>query len=173
MKTLILLSLIFVIPDSSARKYYVAEVHEVIDGDTVVLLQRAWGTDFVQKVKCRLSGIDAPELDQPHGKKAKEVLKLWVSETNPEKPHVLVIPQEKKDKYGRLVAELVAEDKDGTTYSINENMLFMGYAHCWDKCNNLHRPQQGRLMEKWARSHRLGLWKDETIIKPWTWRKRK
>ncbi|WP_259778579.1 thermonuclease family protein [Aliiroseovarius crassostreae] len=44
----------------------------VIDGDTIV----------VSKIKVRLAGIDAPELDQPWGKKAKwEMVKICKGQT--------------------------------------------------------------------------------------------
>ena len=87
---------------------YAAKLIEVIDGDTVDLLIDLGFGVHVQE-RCRLYGIDAPEMPTEAGKAAKAHLEsllgaareLYVATRKmPRKP------KEKTDKYGRYLAVL-------------------------------------------------------------------
>ena len=71
---------------------YSGRVVGVLDGDTVELL-----TSNHERIRVRLSGIDAPEKRQAFGHAAKRALSNLVFEK------AVVISGEKQDRYGRLV----------------------------------------------------------------------
>jgi micrococcal nuclease len=68
-------------------------ISRVVDGDTIELNKSIEGSDTV-----RLIGIDAPEECQPLGKDAAH-LSTWQDE-----PVKLEFDEERKDRYGRLLA---------------------------------------------------------------------
>lgn len=71
----------------------------ITDGDTVALLD---STNRQHKI--RLSGIDAPESHQAFGQKSKTSLAALVFNREVE------IVGDKKDRYGRTVAKVMAAD---------------------------------------------------------------
>ena len=88
---------------------YAAKLIEVIDGDTVDLLIDLGFGIHVQE-RCRLYGIDAPEMPTESGKAAKAYLEsllgaatggLFVATRKMARK-----PKEKTDKYGRYLAVL-------------------------------------------------------------------
>ena len=120
---------------------YAAKLIEVIDGDTVdLLIDLGFGVHV--KERCRLYGIDAPEMPTEAGKAAKAYLESLIGASSelfvatrkmPRKP------KEKTDKYGRYLAVLY----DGSHYiesdagesslnmmqgSINFTMVYTGHA---------------------------------------------
>ena len=120
---------------------YAAKLIEVIDGDTVdLLIDLGFGVHV--KERCRLYGIDAPEMPTAAGKAAKAYLESLVRASGelfvatrkmPRKP------KEKTDKYGRYLAVLydnyhdVEADVDETKInmmqsSINFAMVAQGHA---------------------------------------------
>ena len=88
---------------------YAAKLFEVIDGDTVdLLIDLGFGVHV--KERCRLYGIDAPEMPTEAGKAAKAYLEslrgaatgeLYVATRKMTRK-----PKEKTDKYGRYLAVL-------------------------------------------------------------------
>jgi len=66
----------------------------VVDGDTVV----------IQKTQIRLFGVDAPEMDHPHGKNAKRAL------VNLCKGKTIRAEVTAQDAYGRTVAKCYLQD---------------------------------------------------------------
>ncbi len=85
----------------------------VIDGDTLV----------VQKTQVRLFGVDAPEMNHPHGKKAKWALvKLCKGQT-------LCAEVTDTDGHGRLVARCYLPDGR----DLSEEMVKQGLAIDWPK----------------------------------------
>lgn len=120
---------------------YQAKLIEVIDGDTVDLfIDLGFGVHV--KERCRLYGIDAPEMPSEAGKIAKAYLESLLQAA----PELFVAtrkmvrkPKEKTDKYGRYLAVLY----DGSQYididveessltmmtaSINFTMVYTGHA---------------------------------------------
>ena len=87
---------------------YAAKLIEVIDADTVdLLIDLGFGVHV--KERCRLYGIDAPEMPTEAGKAAKAYLESLLVATG----ELFVAtrkmnrkPKEKTDKYGRYLAVL-------------------------------------------------------------------
>jgi len=85
----------------------------VIDGDTIQ----------IGKVRLRLAGIDAPELDHPWGKKAKwELVQLC-------KGHLITAELEPAISYDRVVATCFLPDGR----DLSAEMVRRGYALDWPK----------------------------------------
>ena len=92
---------------------YAAKLIEVVDGDTVdLLIDLGFGVHV--KERCRLYGIDAPEMPTEAGRNAKSRLEsligavtgeLFVATRKMERK-----PKERTDKYGRYLAVLYKGD---------------------------------------------------------------
>ena len=121
---------------------YAAKLIEVIDGDTVdLLIDLGFGVHV--KERCRLYGIDAPEMPTEAGKIAKAYLESLIGAATGElfvaTRKMARKPKEKTDKYGRYLAVLydnyhdVEADVDETKIkmmqsSINLRMVEAGHA---------------------------------------------
>ena len=109
-------------------EYYVREVKNVVDGDTIdVVIDLGFNVLFEQRV--RLAGIDTPEsrttdkMEKALGLEAKEYLKKHVKAAKN-----IVIRTEKMDsseKYGRILGWVYL---DGESESINNKMIADGFA---------------------------------------------
>ena len=120
---------------------YQAKLIEVIDGDTVDLLIDV-GLEIHKRERCRLYGIDAPEMPTEAGKAAKAYLESLIGaakELYVATRKMTRKPKEKTDKYGRYLAVLydnyhdVEADVDETKVSImptsiNAHMVYAGHA---------------------------------------------
>ena len=125
---------------------YQAKLIEVIDGDTVdLLIDLGFGVHV--RERCRLYGIDAPEMPSEAGKIAKAYLESLIGAATGE---LFVAtrkmprkPKEKTDKYGRYLAVLydgggnvdmfIHGDQTESSVrkmhaSINAHMVFSGHA---------------------------------------------
>ena len=88
---------------------YQTKLIEVIDGDTVdLLIDLGFGVHV--KERCRLYGIDAPEMPTEAGKAAKAYLESLIGAATGElyvaTRKMTRKPKEKTDKYGRYLAVL-------------------------------------------------------------------
>lgn len=137
------------ITEDSERQ--IAGIFAIVDGDTLVR----------EKERFRLSGIDAPELDQICRRKttewhcgiaAREALKRLVAE----KP--IDCRGNRKDKYGRTLVACTGGDLD-----INAEMVLEGLAVAYGAYEK---------EEAEARDKRLGIWVGE-FDRPQDWRKTK
>lgn len=109
-------------------EYYVKEVTNVVDGDTIdVIIDLGFDISFSSRV--RLAGIDTPEsrtsdkAEKVLGLEAKEYLKKAIKAAK-----TVVIKTEKMDsseKYGRILGWVYL---DGSGNSINNEMIEKGYA---------------------------------------------
>ena len=109
-------------------EYYVREVKNVVDGDTIdVIIDLGFDILFASRV--RLAGIDTPEsrtsdkMEKALGLEAKEYLKKHVKGAKK-----VIIRTEKMDsseKYGRILGWVYL---DGDSESINNKMINDGYA---------------------------------------------
>lgn len=136
---------------SSGEPYY--SVKEVIDGDTVVL-------DNGQTV--RYLGIDTPERDEPFYLEAKKRNRELV---RGKKIRLEVCREEPKDRYGRTLAWVFAED----TF-VNRALLAEGFARklIIPPCG-LPRKKEFEKLENEAKLKQIGLWKaffDLPVITP-------
>lgn len=135
----------------SNDKYHLTRVQ---DGDSVILCCDRNHDTFI----VRLKDIDAPEKNQPFAKSSKSYLNSLIEN----KPLTLV--GNKKDRYGRLLADIVINDK-----SINTKMIKTGHAWVWRYSNN----QRLQSLQKQAQKQKKGLWAlpESQRIEPWQWRK--
>jgi micrococcal nuclease len=109
-------------------EYFVKEVKNVVDGDTIdVIIDLGFDILFASRV--RLAGIDTPEsrttdkAEKALGIEAKEYLKKQLKDAKS-----VVIRTEKMDsseKYGRILGWLYI---NGESESINNKMINDGYA---------------------------------------------
>jgi len=120
--------------------------YQVLDGDTIS------GVNPEGKViRIRLTGIDAPENDQPMGKESHKSLEQCLAG----KP--LIINWSTIDKYDRLLAKVIAEKQDCNLVQIQN-----GYAWHYKYFEN-DQPSIDRMnyskAESSARTKKVGLWK--------------
>lgn len=129
-------------------------VTRVIDGDSLQIQVAGAGP-----VEVRLHGIDAPEWNQPHGRRARWELFRLVGYRRVE------LTSRTTDTYGRLVATVY---RDG--HSVNAEMVRRGYAWWYRR----YAPSESGLerAEEAARFQRRGLWRDDDPLPPWEWRRR-
>ena len=109
-----------------SRKYamytYEAKVTRVVDGDTVHADINLGFNVVLRDVSLRLLGINAPEMKsetQEEGKKSR----LRLEELVLGKTVVLKTHKDKREKYGRLLAEIWDGDVD-----INKKLVAEGFA---------------------------------------------
>jgi endonuclease YncB( thermonuclease family) len=129
----------------------VAKVIYLKDGDSFVVL------DGKEEVEVRMINMDAPELYQAHGKKAKQYLSKLI------KGKRVGIDFEKKDRYGRILGEVYLNNQ-----FINLEMVKGGYAWNFDRFS---RDEDIMYAEDSARDLGIGLWQDKNPEAPWEWRK--
>ena len=127
-----------------------AKVVKISDGDTITILQGK------QQIKVRLFGIDAPELEQPYGKKSKQFLANLIA------GEVVEVEPKGKDRYKRTLGIIYFKGQD-----INAQMVLNGYAWAYVKYSRIYVNQ-----EKLARENKRGLWQSSDPTPPWEWRKR-
>lgn len=130
----------------------------VTDGDTLVVLDE----DKVQH-KVRLAGIDAPEKKQAFGSRAQQALASAVHR------RTVVLDWHKKDRYGRLVAKVLLDDRD-----VGLDLVTAGLAWHYKAYEQEQVPAdrvgyaEG---ERVARQRRTGLWLDTAPVAPWDFRR--
>lgn len=142
---------------AAAAETIVGTVTRVSDGDTI------WVTDAKTRHKVRLVKIDAPESDQPHGKESTEFLKSLVYGKRVE------VLWSAKDRYGRILGTVTIM-RDNEVVDVNLAMVENGFA--WHYSFNDRTPEYADA-EKAAKRSRLGLWRAESPVNPYHWRKSK
>ena len=109
-------------------EYFVKEVKNVVDGDTIDVIIDL-GFDILFSSRVRLAGIDTPEsrttdkVEKALGLESKEYLKKQLKDAKR-----IVIRTEKmnsSEKYGRILGWLYI---NGDSESINNKMINDGYA---------------------------------------------
>ncbi|MDF7671452.1 thermonuclease family protein [Orbaceae bacterium ESL0721] len=152
----IVLLLIFIISSQQAYADFRGKVVKVIDGDTVDIL-----TSKKEKIRVRLTDIDAPERSQPYGGKAKNKLAQLIAGQ-----HVFV-KESKKDIYRRTLGTIFYNN-----VNINAKMVETGYAWAYRYKNVANNPRMLQLERK-AKQEQRGLWRDKKPIAPWDYRHKK
>ena len=122
------------------------------DGDTRTVLCKG-----SEKMKIRLSEIDAPEKRQPFGSRSKLSLSNMCLQKKAK------IKPQTKDRYGRTVARVICDGVDA-----NEEQVKRGMAWVYDK---YVRDQSLYSIQDKARASKKGLWADNKPIKPWEYRR--
>jgi endonuclease YncB( thermonuclease family) len=151
----LLLLMLFLLPQAKLKTIN-GEVIRVQDGDTLTVKTKR---DRLYKV--RLANIDAPEISQPFGKQARRRVKDLVLKKTIRVDYIF------KDKYGRLIGELILPEGK----LLNEEMLKAGLA--WHY--RVKHPQSTFLekLEYKAWQKKLGLWVQDKPIPPWEFRREK
>ena len=133
---------------SEPVEWKVVSVH---DGDTLTAVDAV----NVQH-KVRLQGIDAPEVKQAFGTKARDRL----AELTLRK--VVRVNVHEHDRYGRLLADIEAGGQ-----SVNRRMVADGMAWHYSRYS---KDAGLAAAEREARAARRGLWADKAPVAPWEWR---
>lgn len=141
-------------PLAGAMDPVVGKVVKIADGDTITVLEGR------TQHKVRLYGIDCPERGQAFGKKAKQ----FTSSMAAGKTVTLIVRD--KDRYGRLVADVVLPDGQVLNYEI----VRAGFAWWYQKYAPGNKSLEA--LEAEAREKRRGLWYDKEPVPPWEWRRR-
>lgn len=130
-------------------------ITRVMDGDTVSI------KDNNQTYKLRLLDIDAPELHQAYGKKAKRALVQLCQS----KQSTLSVTVELQgfDKYGRQLGYLYCNQINASHHLVKQGLAWFNTPYSTDL--NL------QAAEALAREQQLGLWRQSKPIPPWEWRK--
>ena len=127
-------------------------VKRVKDGDSLVIESGG------REVEIRLAGsIDAPELNQAHGRQARAELRSLVEGREVE------LKLFEGDAYRRIIARVLVGGLD-----VSEEMVRRGFA--WVRRAYEPAPELIRLEEQ-ARAAGRGLWAEADPVPPWIWRK--
>ena len=146
-----ILLLVFAFPACAAD--YSARVIGIADGDTITVL-----TADKSQGRIRLWGIDAPEIGQDFGSRARQAASSLAFGKH------VTIRARATDRYGRTVAEVILPDGR----SMNRVMVRQGMAW-WYRRYAPHDADLARL-ESEARAARIGLWSRPNPVPPWNWR---
>ena len=145
-------------PNMSPHAYdsFAVTVLEVIDGDTLRVAQQG------NELNIRLWGIDAPEMDQPLGPKAKQ----YLATLTPPNSKIIINPIG-LDRFGRLIATI------GDHKSPSPNFVIT--AHGWAYHMNAYDSKGNRCLlaaQQSAKKHSIGVWgPGSSGITPWQHRK--
>jgi endonuclease YncB( thermonuclease family) len=138
-------------PATDAQGRPAWRVEMINDGDTVTLLDTAG-----QRVRVRLVGIDAPELDQPMGRESRAALAAKLA------GGIVRVEGDARDQHGRLLGTLRLADRD-----LNREMVAEGWAWAF---TGFAENDDLIAAESAARGGRRGLWADPQPQPPRQWR---
>ncbi len=148
--------------DTFLARLFFAEVDRVYDGDTLSVSISG------KKKIIRLESIDCPEDGQPWSERATSGLIRLLGSGS-----ILLDVSQESDVFGRTVATIFCRKND-KLINLNEEMVKFGNAWVYRKYyHHLSVERKIRLddLESWAKSNRVGLWKNDNAIAPWLWRK--
>lgn len=123
----------------------------VHDGDTIGVMHNG------VEEKIRVYGIDAPELHQDFGSRARQFTSDLVF------GKIVTIEVKNRDRYGRTVGRVKIDDKD-----LSLELAKAGMAWHYKKYAN--DPELAKA-EKEAQSKKLGLWSTPNPTAPWDFRR--
>lgn len=104
---------------------YQGALLSIHDGDTITM-RLDLGHRIWHDVTVRLAGLDAPELRTPEGDAAKIWVTTWFATYHG--PYIVHTIKDRSDKYGRLLATVVAEDG----HSLTADLLADGIARVYN-----------------------------------------
>ncbi len=129
-------------------------VKRLFDGDSMLI-----GSDG-RIVQVRLWGIDCPERGQPFSKKARARTQALT-----QGQQVRIEPRATRDRYGRVLAELILPDgRSVGRILVAEGLAWHYRQYAGDDADLARREQQ-------ARSQQLAIWSDEDPVAPWDYRR--
>lgn len=130
------------------------KVTGIKDGDTYKVFYNG------SEQTIRLAHIDCPEKKQPFGSKAKQ----FASDICFGK-YVTVKSEGKKDRYKRIIAEIILQDDT----NLNKELVKNGLAWHFTKYSD---NQEYADLEINARKNQIGIWSEPNPTAPWDWRKK-
>lgn len=144
----------------------------VIDGDTLVV-----NTRDGKELTLDLWGIDAPELGQPNGDRARKYVKDLIEKTrDPLFKYDLWIKEKLTDENGAMlgivkvvVGHSIPELRRAVGEEVHLQIIRAGWA--WHDKENAPDDRKLAAAKKEAREAKRGLWAGETPVPPWEWRK--
>ena len=131
----------------------------VVDGDSLVLDVR--GSQY----RIELSGIDAPELNQPWGQLAADRLKRALT------GGFVVVDSADTAPDGRVHGRLTYKNRDIGLDLLHEGLAWCTIGPVTETPYDTNHPY--RDAESAARQTRRGLWSDEHPVPPWEWREQR
>lgn len=138
-------------------------ITSIIDGDTI----RIVGSGIDDTIRVRLYGIDAPESKQLHGATSTRMLKSVLAKTNRTYMENLGT-----DRYGRVLGIVYYDDiETGERINVNEKLLRYGSAWVYPQYCEKSFCSSWKEIEEKAKASRIGLWKKDSPVPPWEWRK--
>ncbi len=111
--------------------HYKATVVSVYDGDTCTVDIDLGLYTWIRKEKIRLLRINAPEIrgkERPEGLKSRDFLRELLLG----KEVIIETYKDKREKYGRYLAEIWMKDKKEKFININDLMVKKGFAEYKD-----------------------------------------
>jgi endonuclease YncB( thermonuclease family) len=144
----------------------------VIDGDTLVIKTRDG-----KEVSLDLWGIDAPELKQPNGDRAKRFLNDLIEKTRDRLfKYDLRIEEQFTDEDGArkaIIKVVVGHSIPDLRRAVGEEVQFQIIRGGWAWHDRTNTPDDEKLAaaSSEAKEARRGLWADESPVPPWEWRK--
>ncbi len=136
---------------------FVGKVTEVMDGDSVSILDARQERHLV-----RLAGIDAPEIGQDFGKKARKFLSDLILEKT------VAVSGSRIDRNGEFVGKVLVYGRD-----VGLEMVMAGFAWHFKLYANEQIDRDRQLFESaefHARKSRFNLWSDSKPTPPWEFR---
>lgn len=140
-------------------KKFDASVQHVCDGDSVWVKPNGGG-----RVKLRLAGMDAPEIEQAFGRESTECLNRLIAGRR------VRVTAVSSDEYGRWVSFVSVGGTD-----VGLEMIRLGCAWAYSRYFYLLSEENRRLYasaQAEARRAKRGLWQDPDPEAPWRWRER-
>lgn len=137
---------LFIWPLVGSAEEIIGQVTHVRDADTIELGDRT----------VRLQGIDAPESDQPYGRKATRAMRRKVLDER------VRVETHGRGNYGRIIGTVWLEG-----LNVNGWLVSRGYAWVYDKYNEDPRLPE---LEEIAWEESRGLWSKQEPVPPWEWR---
>jgi endonuclease YncB( thermonuclease family) len=126
----------------------------ITDGDT--LTARCDTLERRDVVQVRLSEIDAPEKRQPFGERSRQHLAELCFQ------HLAELRPVKRDRYGRMVAQVTCQGRDVDTEMVRAGMAWQFVRYSDDAAL--------RDLQADARAAKRGLWAEAGPMAPWEWR---
>lgn len=153
MKKLKLFTIFLLITTLALARTITGRVLYVSDGDTLTMSVEG------SQEKIRFYGIDAPEKSQDYGLEAKEFVLERVEDK------VIQVRVVDRDRYGRSIGKIYYDDHVYLNEEVVKNGLAWWYEYYARGDRDLREAQE------YARDKKLGLWKENSPVAPWEWRR--
>lgn len=144
---------------AASAEVILGRVTAITDGDTITLQ-----VDSGQPRVVRITGIDAPERNQPFGQQASAHLRSLVLN----KP--ATVDTHKTDRFGRLVGKLTVDGADVGLAQIRAGLAWHYKAYASEQSEQDQAAYEAAELE--ARRAGRGLWSERAPMPPWEWRAR-